>query len=475
MESRFQELRAELLESMEEKMAALQDSCDLGLRSVQNKCEQQGAGYRSLAQQLDRKEAGLKEDIRQLRLQLGSAEDGGVVRTLRGANEMSDLRREVGRLADAHRVLNARVDNEVEHLSALSIQDLFGPRLDELEGRINVTERNAETLCFYIDEKLSRRIANETDALRTLLEERLGTTEDQFTAMLVEIANGNHNNSNSGSFTVDGLEDLQREAKSNGRQIQSLEEKLNALGRQCSGGCGTGAGAFDDVLREVRLLGSELETVRADSNAGDGEKLRDLESLVQRQLLIGQHNSRNLADQQAGLLALRGEVGALKSSVESLGESLAKQAAELRNLNSSCGRTGAACREPSDHESPPANGSQVDELRGRLDQLSREVRAELARRRFDVAGGVKAGGDVTNSLQRVADTLNRHAASVWGRVQQLHAAQRTQAQGITALATSVHHLQAQLAAVARNTPGSSVTSPGQPSELRCFITSLLGV
>ncbi|XP_061111550.1 EMILIN-2-like [Conger conger] len=454
MESRFQQLRAELLESVEVKMAALQDRCDPA-RSARGRCEQQG--YRSLAQQLDRKEAGLREEIRQLRLHMAPGEEGAV-RTLRGANEVSDLRREVVRLADAHRALNARVDNEVEHLSALNIEGLFAPRLEELEGRINVTERNAETLCFYVDDKLSRRIANETDALRALL----GSTEDQFSAMLVEIANGNHSDADGdgdgGSLGPDGVEEVLRDARTNGRQIQSLEQKLNALARQCSAGCGGGAGAgpgaYDDLLREVRVLGSELDAARAETN-GDAEKLRDLEGLLRRQLLIGQHNSRNLADQQAGLLAARGEVGALRGDVDRLAEALVQQAEEVRGLNASCGpQAGGAGRE----EAP--GGSPVDELRLRLDQLSREVRAELARRRADAGG--PAGGDVPSSLQRVADTLNRHTASVWARVQQLHAAQRTQAQGITALATSLHLLQTQLAGHARNTPGTTATAPGRP-------------
>ncbi|KAJ8336474.1 hypothetical protein SKAU_G00376940 [Synaphobranchus kaupii] len=438
MESRLKDLRAELLESVEAKTSALQNCCDLGLQTLRKACEQQGVGFQSLAQRLDHKEAGLREEIRELRLQLGSPDaTDSTVRTLRGADDIADLRR------------------ELERLSTLRIEDVFGPHLEDLEGRINVTERNAETLCFYVDEKLGRRISNETDALRALLEERLGSTEDQFTAMLVEIANGN------GSFPADAVEEVRREATSNGRQIEGLEAKLNALGRQCSTGCGARPGAFDDVLREVRLLGSELDAVRGDIG-GDGEKLRELESLVQRQLLIGQHNSRNLADQQAGLLALRGEIGALKGSVGSLGESVTKQAEELRNLNATCGRqVGGACG-TSDREAPPPSGSQVEELRARLEQLSLQVRAELARRRTDATGGGKTGGDVSTSLQRVADTLNRHATSVWARVQQLHTTQRKQAQDIKTLTVSVHNIQGQLTGIARNVPGSSATSPGQP-------------
>ncbi|KAJ8272521.1 hypothetical protein GJAV_G00090140, partial [Gymnothorax javanicus] len=457
MERRIQDLREELMGQMKVKMAALQDSCDSGLQSLKKECEQQGVGFQSLASQLDRKEAGLREELHELRLQVG-----GTVRTLREANEIADLRREVGRVADAHRVLNARMDNELEHLTAMSIEDQFGPRLVDLEGRMNVTERNAETLCFYIEDKLSRRIANETDSMRSLFEERLGSTEDQFTAMLVEIASGN------GSFPADdATEEVRREMKTHGLQILGLEAKLNALGRQCSsGGCqagggGSGAAAFNDVLREVRLLGGELDTVRSDIN-GDSEKLRELEGLVQRQLLIGQHNSRNLADQQAGFLALRGDVGALKNSLGSLGVSLTRQAEQLRNLNSTCSQANGACM-LGDREALAANGNQVDELRVRLDQLSREVKAELARRRFEATVGGKVGGgggsgDVSNSLQRVADTLNRHAASVWARVQQLQTAQRSQAHELNALAISLHDVQAQLSGNARNIPSSS----GQP-------------
>ncbi|KAJ8378859.1 hypothetical protein AAFF_G00233610 [Aldrovandia affinis] len=463
IDSRLRDLREELLESMEIKMASLKSSCNYDMLSLRRQCEEQGTSYLSLAQLLDNKEADLRKEIRDLRLDLGPLD--GAIRTNRGAasedrpGDGGELRRDVERIAEAHRILNVRVDNELAHLSMLRIEDVFGPRLDDLEDRINVTERNSEALCFYVEEKLGRQISNEVAELRRLLDERLNFMEDQFTAMLVEISNSSFPNMHG-----DALEGLRHEVSSNRYQLQGLEEKLNALGKQCSTDCGAGPQGFDAILRDVRLYRSDLDTMHRDVS-GNSEKLSELEALVQRQRLIIQHNSKNLSGLQATLSSLQGHVGGLEGSVNVLGETLRKQVQGLQGLNTSCGQSEREA--PDSQPATGVNSSQVEELRGRLDELSRQVRAELARRSEGVAGGQGAGaevkpGDVSDSLRRVADTLNRHVASVWARVQHLYRTQQAQAQDVSGLKASLQNLQAQLGAIARNAPSPSGRSPGEP-------------
>ncbi|KAG7455157.1 hypothetical protein MATL_G00253530 [Megalops atlanticus] len=477
VDNKLQELKEDLMKSMEDKMADLKSSCDSKIVSVQKQCEDQEASYLSLADLVDNKEAELRKEIRDLRLDLGVPD--GLVRTNRGTAadeappDLADLRREIERVAEAHRVLNARLDNELEHLSMLQIEDVFGPRLDELEDRMNVTERNSEVHCFYVEEKLSRLIADEVAELRRLLDERMNTMEDQFTTMLVEI-----NNSSFAGGNTDGLEALRNEMDSRKHLLQGLEEKLNALGKACSKDCGASPGGLENVLRDLRAYKDDLDAMHSDLS-GSTDKLRELESLVQRQLLISQHNSKNLASVQMGLNSLKGKVGGLEGSVADLGESLRKQARDLESVNSTCGQVSEVCvakaqsvQEALEGQLTPAaaNSSQVEELRSRLEELSKEVRAELARRREGAepgrgAGAGNVGGKLDNvsaSLQSVAENLARQMASLGTHVQNLYGAQRVQARDVMGLRNSVENLQARLSGVPRNVPDTSAASPDRP-------------
>ncbi|KAI1901394.1 hypothetical protein AGOR_G00033990 [Albula goreensis] len=332
---------------------------------------------------------------------------------------------------------------------------------------MNVTERNAEAHCFYVEDKLSKQIADEASELRKLLDERLNNMEDQFTTMLVEISNNSLPAVHTG-----GLEALGHVVNANRYQLQGLEEKLNALGKQCSTDCGAGPRGFDEVLKDVRQYRSDLDTVHADLSV-NADRLQDLEA----QLQIHQLNSQSLASLQADVASLGGSVRALERYVSDLGESQRDQERELQILNATCcqdceqegadgqpGQPGQPVQPGHPAQAPAVNSSQVEELRGRLEELSREVRAELARRREGVPRPEDSGskpGDVTDSLRRVADTLNRHVSNVWARVQQLHATQRAQTRDMNGLKVSMQSLQAQLTEMA-DTQKVPVSSPGQP-------------
>ncbi|XP_018613343.1 EMILIN-2 [Scleropages formosus] len=445
IDRKFEELRQELVESMDIKMARLKNSCDHKILSVQKLCEKQESSNLGLAEILGAKEADLRAEIHNLRLSL--ADSDGLIRTNRETNpggqpnDFAELRREVNRIAEASRVLNARVDNELKHLSMLQLEDMFGPRIEELEARFNVTERNTEIHCFYINEKLTRLIGEEVVALRELLDERLNTMEDQFTTMLVEMSNSSFHTSYG-----EPSEDLQRDVTSNKQVIQGLEEKLDALGKLCATGCNSTPKDFD-------------------SNT---EKLAQLEVLVQRKTLIDQHNSKNLADLQGGLNTLRGVVAGL-------GNLLNKQAQELQHINATCGQMGVAC-----HGEPPGGlTSQVEALQSQLDLLSNQMGPELKQFRETAEGVVtellatdeRIGdvekvcsqlGGISDELRKLNESLGKQVDGLQAGVYQINTALATQSRDISALKGSLHHLQNQVLRMNQTIPENRADKGNNP-------------
>uniref|UniRef100_A0A673KVA6 EMILIN-2-like n=1 Tax=Sinocyclocheilus rhinocerous TaxID=307959 RepID=A0A673KVA6_9TELE len=227
IDGKFEKLKKELVVNMEEEMAKLKNACDEKIQSLQKTCEDgKDSSYVSLTDLVHNKEAELRKEIRELRLDLSMSD--GVVRTNRQTTigkddgDYDDLKRELIRVAEAHRVLNARVDNELDHLSSLKIEDVLSSQLEDLEDRMNVTERNAETYCFYVDEKLTKEIKDEVAMLRQLLDQKLNAVQDQFTSMLIKMSNNSFP-----EMSSDSVDALQIQVNANRYLIKGLEDKFN--------------------------------------------------------------------------------------------------------------------------------------------------------------------------------------------------------------------------------------------------------
>ncbi|XP_053738345.1 EMILIN-2 [Synchiropus splendidus] len=318
IDGKFEKLKKELDQNVNEQMAKIQGSCTDKLQSLQKKCEDsRDQGLVSLTKLVDNKEADLRQEIQALRLDMAASD--GPVRTQRQTDptqtkedgDHTDLWREIDRIAEAHRILNVRIDNELAHLSSPQVDRDFTLLIEELDARMNVTEQNAETHCFYVEEKLSRSIDDEVAKLRMLLGERLDAVEDQFTNMLVEISN----NSLPGALggTVDAI---QADVNNNKLLLQGLDDKVNTVGELCSAGCSTSAGeggsalgsrGLENIWRDLSQHRNELVDLHKDVSA-NSDKLKKLEDRVEQQAAVGVRLSGKMDDFQNGLADLRASV-----------------------------------------------------------------------------------------------------------------------------------------------------------------------
>lgn len=505
IDGKFEKLKKELDQNVEEHMTKLQSSCNDKIETLQKTCEDnRDQGLVSLTKLVDTKEADLRKEIRALRLDMAAAD--GPVRTQRQTElskpeedhgDHKDLWREIDRIAEAHRILNVRIDNELAHLSSAPQEDNdFGLLIEELEARINITEQNAETHCFYIEEKLTRTIAEEVAALRHLLEVRLNTMEDQFTSMLVEMSN----NSFPGMFG-DSMDAIQAEVNNNKFLIQGLDDKVNAVGELCSTGCsgsGIAVGAvsssqppksLENILKDLSRYRNDLDVLHTDVSTNT-QKLRQLEDQVQRQTVTNERRVQTMDDFQKGLINLQDNVLGLASGVTTLSDSLKKYDQDVYRMNLTCCRagqsgTGSPSRDnwasviAGPNSQADDTRRQVDELRDKLDTLSQQVSSELSQCRQNTQGvsdGISVvDGRVTRlekvcgrldgisaNIKELKDGMERHVGGLRDCMYRMNVTCGNHGAEIAALQNSLQRVQGQLSEMARHvTKDVTAKEPGE--------------
>ncbi|XP_058251755.1 EMILIN-2 isoform X2 [Hemibagrus wyckioides] len=464
IDTKFEKLKKELVLDMKDEIEKLKSACDDKIMSCQKSCKEGWKGsFDNLTNLLDIQEVKLRKEIRELRLDMAMSD--GLVRTHRQAapfnEDDGELRNTIQRLVDAQKVLNARVDNELGHLSMLQLEDVFGPRLDELEDRMNVTERNAETYCFYVDEKLTKALSEETAKIRELLDKRLNSVEDQFTRMLVEISN----TSFPGMFS-ESVDGLQTQVNSNNFAIQGLEDKLNAIEQICTTGCNTGPftnpqhlGGLESIQADLRHCRNQLD-VLSTSTKNNAAKLVELDRVVERVRLNNQLNSVSVQDVHNKLTPLTDNVSGLTGAVTGLGDVMSRFSQDLQTLNSSCCQVveiepiQPPATVPSlSHEAGKPSQNQLDELSNRLDRLRSQVTAELTLCKEKAAGsaeGISAVGNRITTLEELCRKGNYERVQAMKdglerNVAEMNSTLQTHSRGISNLQTTLHNVQAQLA------------------------------
>lgn len=464
VDEKFEKLKKDFVVNLEDEMTKLKTACDEKIQFLQKTCEEgQESGYGSLTDLLNNKEAELRKEIRELRLDL-SMSDGLVPTnrqtTLENADgNYSDLRREIVRVAEAHRVLNARMDNELEHLSTLKMEDIIGSRLEDLEDRMNVTERNAETYCFYVEEKLTKDIMNEVAMLRQLLDQKLDGIQDQFTSMLIEM-----NNNSFPVMSSHSVDALQMQVNANKFLIEGLEDKFSTIRQICSTDCKTNQPSdskkpegLESVVKDVTLCRNDLDVLRSDfvNSIAKIHALEDTIRLSPEKQFINAH----MQDTRKRLHSLSDNVIGLSGAITGLGDTVSKFSQDLHTLNSTCCQTGQVGNPSLQAEIGRSSDNQIEELKDKLDALNVRVTTELSLCKVNTTGvaeGVSAVDDRVKALEKICGRLDGGASNIQDFSGELErkVAQMTNTLGshsgeITALQNSLLNFHSQLAGLAK--------------------------
>lgn len=428
----FERMKKELDQNVEEHLAKLQSTCDDRISTLQKTCaDSHEQGLDSLTKLVDTREANLRKEMQEIRREMSAVDKP--IRTQRQTDPAKpeedhsnhkDLWREIDRIAEAHRILNIRIDNELAHLSEPAENNEINLLIEDLEARVNISEQNAETHCFYIEQKLTRVITDEAVVLRQLMDERLINMKNQFTNMLVEMSN----NSFPGMFSIDAL---QAEVNSNKFHLQGLDDRVSVVAELCSAGCSASEipvgssptiRGLENILRDMSHNRNDFEVLFSDVNANT-DKLRQLEDLAERQSVASNRRDSVMDSFQKRLLNLQDNFLGLASSVTGLSDSMHKSNQDMERINSTC------CPAPQSRTGSPSWGKlasvphhqsddtrrQVEDLRRRLDSFSTQLSTDLSqckRNTQGVSDDISAVDGRVSQLEKVCGRLDAVSTTI---------------------------------------------------------------
>ncbi|XP_072426481.1 EMILIN-2-like isoform X1 [Chiloscyllium punctatum] len=486
IDSKIETLKKELMIGIDEKFADLKNSCEYKLMSLKEQCEENESNYEHVEELLHEKEAGLREEISNLRNHLlqspGYFNCCSHIATLR--QQLNNMDRKVYRIADANRLLNARLDNELERFTTLNLEDIFSERLEEIESRINVTEKNAEEHCFYIEYTLRELIENEVDGVKELVKERVQFLETKHNNDFALISN----------ITLTGARDSEQESIQRSdlnfstdhinNVMDYVEVRLHDLEYLCRTGCAS-------VTKEMKDIKVDLETCKHDNK-------QLLQKTEQNLIILNALNDTvreglKMMEENEDLEMIQGEIISLKVNVNAIGESVQAQWEGLTRNNETLLTVESTLTKKQEelldmiyklHETDKSlksqlqknNSSQLNEMKKQLDQLTRQVTHDIDKCK-DHAQGIQKEvhyvdsrvahienvcsklDNISTSLQRIKDGLNKHVSSLWNCAHQMNETVKSHSNEIDLLKSAIHRFSNQDPKIVQKT---DVLLPVQP-------------
>ncbi|XP_020384775.2 EMILIN-2 isoform X1 [Rhincodon typus] len=484
--SKIETLKEELMLGIDKKFADLKNSCEYKLMSLKEQCEENESNYEHVEELLHEKEAELKEEISNLRNHLlespGYFNCCSPIATLR--QQLNNMDRKVYRIADANRLLNARLDNEMERFTTLNLEAIFSERLEEIESRINVTEKNAEEHCFYIEYTLRGLIENEVDGVKELLKKRVQLLETKHNNDFALISNITFTGARDTELESLQRSDLNFSTDQINNVMDYFEDRLHNLERLCQTGCAS-------VTKEMKDIKMDLETCKSDNK-------HLLQKTEQNLILLNALNNTvreglKMMEENEDLEMIQGEIILLKVNVNAIGESVQAQWEGLTKSNETLLTVESTLTKKQEelldmihklHETDISlksqlrknNSSQLTEMKKQLDQLTRQVTQDIDKCK-DNAQGIQKEVDyvdrrvahienvcskldnISSSLQRIKDGLNKHVSSLWNCAHQMNETVKSHSNEIVLLKGAIHQFSSQCPKIIRKT---EVLLPVQP-------------
>ncbi|KAJ1068245.1 hypothetical protein K5549_019009, partial [Capra hircus] len=433
VDSKIDALREELMEGMDRKLADLKNSCEYKLIGFQQHCDDYGSSYLGVIELIGEKEAKLRKEISDLQARVqdplarANCCDGTKPGDLGPQIKMLDQK--IERVAEATRVLNARLDNEFDRLEVPELDVDFDARWHELDARINVTERNAEEHCFYIEETLRGTISGEVDGLRQLLDQKIQSLEERLGSALLETVNGSEMAPAPPAAappTVSGAGPPQVMM-----ELKRLKDQVRVVEDMC----------LQNVREDILRNGGETVSLLRSLNDTMQGKFQDTERSIQQlqQDFSFLYSWLNHTDDH--LRRLQNELSSGRGAKKAAGGGWSK--------GGEPGRTKAPLPSP---QATPVYC--CDQLEGRWQQLQDLVLSELdtcKEKTHGVQREVSMVEDrvshmektcskldsISGSLQKIKEGLNKHVNSLWSCVRQMNGTLRTHSREISGLKTSV--------------------------------------
>ncbi|KAM9574931.1 EMILIN-2 [Guaruba guarouba] len=478
IDSKFESLRQELLEGFEKKMADLKNSCEYKLQDIQQQCDDNDSNCVAIIDVIKGKENDLRKEINTLRTQIPSNKSSCCKEGERNDfdQQIKDLDKKIERVAEAHRILNVRIDNEISRLSTPDLEDMFAERLEELDARMNVTERNAEEHCFYVEETLRGAIAAEVDELRDLFDQKLRALEDRLGGTILEIANTTDPD---GMFINPGPilpSDAGFANKQFTEEINFLKSKLLSLEHLCGQKCQSAPQGMGDIQKELENCDNKYNHLlsKTDNNS---VLLQSLNSSLNEKLNLIKGNQRDIQKMQRDVRVFRYSLNVMDKDMKNLQDGLSSCKEQLLGVNSTCRKTQRGVFRKIDqmqrtfaNQTAHSSDDCCGEVKERLEQLNDRVLNDLSKCKEKTQGIQEGVSDVesrvshvekvcgkldsvSGSLQKIKEGLNKHVSSLWNCIREMNGTIASHSTDISGLKNSFQHFHSQLSKITTDIEG----------------------
>ncbi|KFV50532.1 EMILIN-3, partial [Tyto alba] len=450
VDTRLSNLRGELLDGFEKKLGKIQTTCDFRI--------QEG------------RELEIKKEISQLETQIQGLT---VVESCCSnldylTDRMNILEKGLHSISESQKNLHSRLDGEI---STVTLGNLFEGRFEDLEARINATEREMGSCCSGVEDSMRGTVVAEVDGMRTAFEDKMQTLEDRFMTIVGELNNVSSPVGMDGAVVPVLEGELASMRKQTDEALEVLQNRLITLESTCSLGC-------TSASRDVETFRTEIEDcqnknqdllLRMDSNY---DLLRKLNATI---LEI----QRRIEEEASG--ALQGEITLLKinlntvsKSLTGLKDSVSQYSDTVTHINSSLDEHERKIEDEvhSIQEKVNDQGSQlffsnrrVLNLKGDLERLKARIVSDLSSCKsvahdlqqeiahFDdrvaqVEGVCGRLGAVTGSLDGIRDELEKHTGSLWDYMDHMNGTLAAHSQEIMGLKDNLLDCQAKVSELA---------------------------
>ncbi|XP_053572610.1 EMILIN-3-like [Bombina bombina] len=423
LEGKLAEARAQLLDGLEARLQNIQGNCDTKVRAVQKECQDgENAARHRLLQEMDGRELEMRKEMSQIgaTVQGLNAPEGCCGRLEELTRRVEELERGMRQLSEEHRSLSQRLDVEVMHLT---LEPQVSARLDEVEGRLNLTEEGTRRCC---QEGMERgQLMAELDGVRASIDDKVRVLEERLLTAVGELSNATAALSLDGA-TMPLLEEQMSTLQKEGIEgMTDVQSRLAAIEELCAAGCSVPGDSLLEIHNEV----SQCKEQNQDLHSQLGH-LNNTVLNIQRQLERQKEET------------LQGEITLLQVNLRSVGRSLhgleetvTRYADAVTQVNSTVEERGSRLNEElhSVQDKVVGHGSQIRSSRtqllglrgdmermkarlagqlGSCQQLSRELHGEVAQFERRVSEVENACGspekDILSYLDNVNSTLASH-------------------------------------------------------------------
>nr|XP_009929750.1 PREDICTED: EMILIN-2 [Opisthocomus hoazin] len=478
IDSKFESLRQEILEGFEKKMADLKNSCEYKLQDIQQQCDDNENNCLGIIDVIRGKENDLRKEINTLRTQILSNKSSCCREGERNdfEQQIKDLDKKIDRVAEAHRILNVRIDNEISRLSTPDLEDVLGERLEELDARMNVTERNAEEHCFYVEETLRGAIAAEVDELRDLFDQKLRALEDRLGGTILEIANTTDPD---GMYINPGPilpSDAGFANEHFTAEINFLKSKLLSLEHLCGQKCQSAPQGMEELQKELENCNNKYNhlLLKAENNS---VLLQSLNSSLNEELNLIKGNQRDIQKMQRDVRVFRYSLNVMDKDMKNLQDGLSSCREQLLGVNSTCRKTQRGVFRKIDqmqrtfaNQTAHPSDNCCGEMKERLEQLNDHILNDLTKCKEKTQGVQDGVSDVesrvsrvekvcgkldsvSGSLQKIKEGLNKHVSSLWNCIREMNGTIASHSTDISGLKNSVQQFYSQVSKITTDIEG----------------------